>query len=158
MRKFIPRKEMSAIYRKIIAEAYYELTQNEQKIKKQLLHQLKDYENRVSHIRNLLAMQKIEPTDYLEIKRQYDSVLTGLKEKLDNICRSLPKIESLLEKDIMELMALDSIFEESKTEDKRSLIHTIYPQKLLFYGTLAEEVKPDDILTLAYHYNTEKTK
>ncbi|AGA79373.1 MULTISPECIES: recombinase family protein [Cyclobacteriaceae] len=158
LRKFIPRKEMSAIYRKIIAEAYYELTQNEQKIKKQLLHQLKDYENRVSHIRNLLAMQKIEPTDYLEIKRQYDSVLTGLKEKLDNICRSLPKIESLLEKDIMELMALDSIFEESKTEDKRSLIHTIYPQKLLFYGTLAEEVKPDDILTLAYHYNTEKTK
>src|SRR5690554_6156186 len=85
LRRFIPRKEVYAIYRNILGEIYYELTQSSQVSKRQILHQLKDYENRISHIRNLLATQKIDPIDYLEIKTQYNSSADDLNKKLNTL-------------------------------------------------------------------------
>jgi|SRR5690554_6816463 len=153
LRRFIPRKEVYAIYRNILGEIYYELTQSSQVSKRQILHQLKDYENRISHIRNLLATQKIDPIDYLEIKTQYNSSVDDLNKKLNTLCGSIPAVETLLEKDINELMALDIIFEKGNIEDIRSLIQTLYPEKLLFYGTLIGKAEVNRILKFAYNYD-----
>lgn len=153
LRRYIPRKEIYAIYRNIIAETYYELTQSSQVSKRQILHQLKDYANRISHIRNLLATQKIDPLDYLEIKNQYSSTIDDLNKKLDTLCGSIPSIETLLEKDINRLMAFDKIFAAGNIEDIRSLIQTLYPEKLMFYGTLIGRAEANKVLKSAYNYD-----
>ena len=155
LQRYIPRKEIYDIYRNIIAETYYELTQSSQVSKKQILHQLKDYENRISHIRNLLATQKIDPLDYLEIKNQYSSTIDDLNKKLDTLCGSIPSIETLLEKDINRLMAFDKIFATGNIEDIRSLIQTLYPEKLIFYGTLIGKAEVNKVLKNAYNYNSK---
>lgn len=155
LRKFVPREEILSIYRGIIAETYYELTHNLQITKRQLSHQLKDFDGRLSHIRNLLATQKIDPLDYLEIKTQYNSTLNELKEKLETLRNNTPSIEILLKKDIKMLMTLDSVFEKGKIEDKRSLLQILYPEKLLFYGTLMQNTKSNDTLKFLYRYEAE---
>src|SRR5690554_2370901 len=153
--KFVPKEEVLSIYRDIIAETYYELTHSLQITKRQLSFQLKDYDGRLSHIRNLLATQKIDPLDYLEIKAQYNAALNELKERLETLCNGTPSIENLLKKDIKMLMTLDSVFEKGEIEDKRSLVQILYPEKLLFYGTLIQNTKSNDALKALYYYKAD---
>ncbi len=155
LRKFAPKTEMLTIYREIIAETYYELTHSHQITKRQLSHQLKDYDSRLSHIRNLLATQKIDPEDYIEIKSQYNTTLKELKEKYEILNGSMPSIENLLKQDLNKLMTLDQVFKKGEIEDKRSLIQILYPEKLLFYGTLIQNTKLNDVLQFIYQYKTE---
>lgn len=150
--RYKPKKEIFPIYRKIIAEIYYELTNSTQVSKRRLLHQLKDREKKLSHIRNLLATQKIEPLDYIEIKNQYTITFNEIKDRLDTLCSSIPSVEILLEKDMKGLMALDRVFEKGQIEDKRSLIQMLYPEKLLFYGTLIGNYKSIEAIKTVYNY------
>lgn len=153
LRRYIPRKEIHAIYRNVLAETYYELTHSSQVSKRQISNQLKEYEKRISHIRNLLATQKIDPLDYLEIKNQYSSTVDDLNKRLEAVCGNIPPIETLLKKDINRLMTFDKIFSTGNIEDIRSLIQTIYPQKLMFYGTLIERAEVNKIIKSVYDYD-----
>ena len=153
LRRYIPRKEIYVIYRDIIAETYYELTQNSQFSKRQILSQLKDYENRISHIRNLLATQKIDPLDYLEIKNQYSLTIDELNKKLDTLCRSVLPIEVLLERGINRLMTFDNIFATENIEDIRYLIQTLYPEKLMFFGISIGRAELNKVIKRVYNYD-----
>ena len=102
-----------------------------------------------------MATQKIDPLDYLEIKDQYNSALNELKEKLETLCSGTPSIENLLKKDIKTLMTLASVFEKGKIEDKRSLVQILYPEKLLFYETLIQNTKSNEMLKALYRYKAD---
>ena len=52
-------------------------------------------------------------------------------------------------------MTLDNVFEKGKIEDKRSLVQILYPEKLLFYGTLIQNTKSNETLKALYRYKAD---
>lgn len=78
LKKYTPRQEIKKLYAALIAESYYEQTGNLQQEKQQVLKQLKDYEGRLSHARNLLATRQIDASDYREMKSDYGEVIARL--------------------------------------------------------------------------------
>lgn len=59
LRKYIPRKEMTDIYKITLSEAWHEQTNHLQDDRRQLLAQIKELEGRLSYTRDLLSSKQI---------------------------------------------------------------------------------------------------
>ncbi|MGJ1261673.1 recombinase family protein [Sphingobacterium spiritivorum] len=151
--KYQPKKEFIEIYRIVLIQTYFEETRDIQASKKQILAQLNDFEKRVSHVRDLLATDKIEPADYYEIKDRYSASIEELKIKLEGLSGKAPEIEILLDQDISKLLNFATILKMSKSQDYRALLNTIYPQKLFFDGIGFEQSNFDNVIKLGYMYS-----
>lgn len=152
LRKYIPRKEIFDVYRNIVIETYYDLTKEVQLSKKQLSTQIKTFENKLVHTRDLLADGKIEASDYHEIKAQYSSSLDQLNEKLNEVNSKIPEIDALLAEEVKVQLELDKLIPGRNDEDIRSIVSVIYPEKLIFHGHTIGTTKINDAIKYAYQY------
>lgn len=85
LRKYVPRSEMTDLYKITLSEAWYDQTNHLQNDRKNLLVQIKEQEQRLSHIRDLLSSKEIEPSDFREMKAEYTQKLERLEAQL-NAC------------------------------------------------------------------------
>lgn len=153
LKKYMPKKEILDIYHKIIVETYNDMTSDIQVSKKQVEVQLRDYEKRMSHIRDLLALDKIEASDYIDFKAQYSSGIEQLNAKLDGLKGKVPGLDGLLSLGMEELMRLDKVLGEGNNEDVRSLLSIMYPERLTFKGNNIYVIKINPAVNAGYHYN-----
>lgn len=151
LKRYIPKSEILEVYQRIVNETYYEMTSDIQLSKKQVLGQLNEYEKRMSHIRDLLATDKIEAADYNDFKTQYVATIEQLNNKLDSLNRKVPCLEGLLSLGLENLMRLDKVLTEGNNEEVRAIVNLIYPEKLTFNGKgrIAGKVNP----ALVYSYD-----
>ncbi|MBN8784291.1 MAG: recombinase family protein [Terrimonas ferruginea] len=152
LKKYVPKKEILDIYHRIVSETYYEMTSDIQVSKKQLLGQINEYEKRMSHIRDLLATDKIEASDYNDFKAQYSSTIEQLNVKVDSLNANVPCLDGLLSSGLEDLMRLDKILGEGNNEDVRAIVNMIYPDKLTFNGNVFLMGKVNVALSYSYHH------
>ena len=153
LRKYIPKKEIITIYHSILVETYYELTKDIQISKKQTLVQIKEFENRMSHIRDLLATDKIDASDYHDIKAQYKGSIEQLNEKLVILGGKVPDINKLLHQGIEAFLQLDKVLKDGNSEDFRAIVNMLFPEKIKPFENGIEYSKLENILKLSYYYN-----
>lgn len=151
LKRYVPKKEILDIYHKIVCETYYEMTNDIQVSKKQVLGQINEYEKRMSHIRDLLATDKIEASDYNDFKAQYSSTIEQLNIKVDGLNAKVPCLDGLLSSGLENLMRLDKILGEGNNEDVRAIVNMIYPDKLTFNGNVFSVGKVNVALSYSYH-------
>ena len=152
LRRYAPSKEVIEVYKDILLESYLEQTKDIQTSKKQISVQLKDLENKISHIRDLLATDKIDASEYHEIKNQYSTSIDQLNKKFQEVCGRIPDIDELLKNDIAEFLKLDKVLEQSSSEDFRGFLNLIFPEKLLFDGISFSKSKFCTAVKLGYSY------
>ncbi len=153
LRRYIPLKEVIEVYKDVLKESYLELTKDIQTSKNQTSVQLKDLENRISHIRDLLATDKIDASEYHEIKNQYSTSIDKLNKKFQEVCGRIPDIEELLKNDVAEFLKLDKVLQQSSSEDFRGFLNLIFPEKLLFDGISFSKSKFCTAVKLGYSYS-----
>jgi site-specific DNA recombinase len=152
LKKYVPKKEILDIYHRIVSETYYEMTSDIQVSKKQLWGQINEYEKRMSHIRDLLATDKIEASDYNDFKAQYSSTIEQLNVKVNSLNAKVPCLDGLLSSGLEDLMRLDKILGEGNNEDVRAIVNMIYPDKLTFNGNVFLMGKVNVALSYSYHH------
>src|SRR5699024_6996183 len=103
LQKYLPRKEIFEVFTKIVIETYYDLTGNHQILKNQKLTHLKDFQQRMEHIRNLLAKDKIDVMDYQKFKTEYEGLINKLDKELKVLKKRVPDIDDLLSLNTKEL-------------------------------------------------------
>ncbi|HEX8017346.1 MAG TPA: recombinase family protein [Flavobacterium sp.] len=150
--RYKPRKELLEVYKEILKECYFEQTRDIQTAKKQIFTQLKDFENRISHIRDLLATDKIDASEYNEIKSQYGISIDQLNKKFSDVSGRIPDIEELLKNDISELLKLDGVLSQSSSEDLRAFLNILFPEKLIFDGESFTKSKFCPAVKKGYRY------
>jgi len=91
----------------VIAETYYEQTKDMQLEKKRMMAEIKDYEQRLSNARNLIASKKIDEDDFRELKSDYMENLNRLERKLTMIMNDTEDVEGLLNEGVERLLKLD---------------------------------------------------
>jgi len=134
LRKYIPRQEMSEIYKIKLSESWYTKTNLLEDDRKSLLRQIKEQEARISYIRELLSTQQLDPIDFREMKTEYTGKLEKLEARLAIRDHCQDDIPGLLDVGINNLLKLDYIYGEGEIERKRIVISSMYPEKLTFDG------------------------
>ena len=94
----IPRPEMVDLYKITLSEAWYDQINHLQDDRKQLLAQIREQEEKLSYIRDLLSSKQIEPADFREMKTEHSGKLEKPEAKPSTSNHDQVNIGDLLHK------------------------------------------------------------
>ncbi|WP_268224941.1 recombinase family protein [Sinomicrobium oceani] len=155
LRKYIPREEIKKLYTSLLMEEYREQTRNVGEKKRQILKQIKDYEERLSYARDLLSTKRIDPLDYRDMKSDYGEAIRKLEAEFARINTQTKDIEGLLNQGIDNLLQLNACFEKGGWEEFRGVIGSIYPKNLTFDRNYLRTTRINVIVERIYHINND---
>lgn len=150
LKKYMVRPEIIDLFKIMITEAWYDQTNHLQDDTKQLRLQIKELEEKLSYIRDLLSSKQIEPGDFREMKTTYSSKLEKLEAKLTTCNLNEINIKDLLEKGIDNLLKLDYLYEIADIEKKREIISSMYPEKMTFDGFAVRTNRINEVAQMIY--------
>ena len=154
LKKYMPRPEMAELYKMVLQKAWYSQTSHLQDDRKQLLKQIKELEDKLSYIRELLSSKQIEPEDFREMKSDYTSMVEKLEAKLSGCNNDNVNIKSLLDKGIDNLLGLDYIYENADIDKKREVISSMFPEKLHFENSSLRTGRVNEAVKYIYIINS----
>ena len=117
---------------------------------KQLGLQIKELQEKITYIRDLLSSKQVEPVDFREMKSEYSTKLEKLEAKLSTSNDDQVDIKGLLDKGVNNLLKLDYLYETADTEKKRDIISSMYPEKLTFDGFTLRTTRINEVIRIIY--------
>jgi site-specific DNA recombinase len=150
LKKYTPKPEMTELFKVVLTEAWLEQTNHIQDDSKQIRLQVKELEEKISYIRELLSSKQIEPADFREMKTEYSIKLEKLEAKLSTCNNDRVDIKDMLDKGINNLLKLENIYENSDAEKKREIISSMYPEKMTFDGFSFRTSRINEAVRLIY--------
>ena len=141
---------MIDLFKITLSEAWYDQTNHLQDDSKHLRLQIKELEEKLSYIRELLSSKQIEPADFREMKTEYSTKLEKLEAKLSANNHDKVDFNDLLNKGINNLLKLDSVYETGDIEKKREVISSMYPEKMTFDGFSVRTNRINEVARLIY--------
>ena len=150
LKKYIPRPEIADLFKEVLTEAWHDQINHFQDDSKQLRLQIKELEEKINYIRDLLSSKQIEPADFREMKMEYSNKLEKLEAKLSASNHDKVDINYLLNKGINNLLKLDYVYETADIEKKREIISSMYPEKMTFDGFAVRTNRINEVARLIY--------
>jgi len=86
------------IYKRKLMEAWKDQAGHVDTTRKELISQIKEMEDKISYIRELLASRKLDPEDFREMKSDYAQKLDKLEAKLNAFNGDQPDMQDLLKR------------------------------------------------------------
>ena len=143
---FIPKIENKEFYQETICKEYLEQTDQMHLEQKEILIQIKDFEDRLSHMRDLLAMRQIDAEDYREIKSQYNMKISAFESQLTTLNNDMGNVQSLIEQGISKIMEISHNLENGGLIEIRNDIGSIYPEKMQFDNNGVRTTRRNDFI------------
>jgi predicted nuclease with TOPRIM domain len=131
LKKFAPRVEFRDLYKSLLLDAYYKQTRDQQDERQTVLTQIKEYEKRISHVRDLVSSQQIDASDFRVMKATYTGSIEKLESRL-TVLSHQTDVEGPLKNGIKRLLRLDHVYVSGKNMEKRLIIGSIYSENLAF--------------------------
>jgi site-specific DNA recombinase len=150
IKKYIPKSEIVDLFKELIAEELNDQTNNIQDESKQLGLQIKELQEKIAYIRELLSSKQIEPADFREMKSEYSTKLERLEAKLSASNDDQVDIKGLLDKGVNNLLRLEYLYETADTEKKWDIISSMYPEKLTFDGFTLRTTRLNEVIRVIY--------
>ncbi|VXC57330.1 Resolvase domain [Sphingobacterium multivorum] len=147
---FLPQIENASFYEEIISKQYLGGTLEVQSEKKQILSEIKDYDDRLSHTRDLLATRQIEAEDYRDIKSMYTTKISSLEAKLNRVNYDSDNIQDLIKQGISKLITITKSVEKGELSEMSKDIGSIYPEKITFSESEVRTTRRNDFI---HHIN-----
>ncbi len=155
LKKYIPRPEMAELYKIVVQEAWRGQTAHLLDDRKQLQKQIREMEDKLSYIRDLLSSKQIEPEDFREMKSDYSGKVEKLQAKLDGLSHNDINLKALLDKGIGNLLKLDHIYETADVDKKREVISSIFPEKLHFENSSLRTGRVNEAVKYIYMIDSD---
>ncbi|MGN2375578.1 recombinase family protein [Sphingobacterium spiritivorum] len=144
--KFVPQIENKDFYLEAISRGYLEQANKVQFEKKEILLQIKEYEERLSHTRDLLATRQIDASDYRDIKSQYTEKISTLESQLTRLNHDVDNVQNLINKGISKVIELKMALNSGSLSEIRSEVGSIYPEKIVFEGSKVRTARRNDFI------------
>lgn len=106
--------------------------------------------NDIARGRQLLLKEEIDAQDFREIKRENEKKIERLEARLIEVSSLSSYIEPLPEKAVSNLAHLDELYQDGDTKRKRTIIGSIYPEKLTFDGFQYRTTRVNEAVELIY--------
>lgn len=150
LRKFVPRPGMAEIYTLLLQDEYRLKSKEQRDDVKVIKEALEKANFELLNARKLLLSADIEPTEYRQIKSDYELRISNLEAKLIAATADCTNIEPMLNKALSTLCNIDKLYEESDNKTKRDIIGSIYPEKLTFDGFNFRTARLNEAVRLIY--------
>ena len=150
LKKFIPRPGMVEVYKLLLLEEYRQLTKDQRLDIKFIKDALEKVNTALFNARKLLLSGDIEPSEYREIKSEYESKIIQLESKLIAVKADCTNIEPLINKGVDSLSNLHVVYENADNKTKRDIIGSIFPEKLTFDGFHYRTTRLNEAVELIY--------
>lgn len=144
--KFLPKIDDKDFYQEMISKGYLEQTHDIQLGKKEILLQIKDYEERLSHTRDLLATRQIDASDYRDMKSQYTAKISTLESQLNRLNYDVDDAHDLINKGIAKVIELKDKLKNGSLTEIRTEAGSIYPEKIVFDGSKVRTARRNNFI------------
>ena len=155
LKKYVPKPGMSDIYIITLKESYYEQTRSQQRDRKHIFSQIDELNIRLKNARELVADQKLDPEDYRELKQDCAGKINMLEARLAGSSQVEKSFDGLLGQAVNNLSRLDILYKEGTVAQKRQIIGSIYPEKLVFDGFQYRTTRLNEAVRLIYTIGEE---
>ena len=143
---FVPEIGDMAFYQELITKEYLDKTNEVQFEKKEILLQIKDYEDRLSHSRDLLATRQIDPDDYRDMKSQYSSKISTLESQLTRLNNDVDNVQILIKRGVKRVFEIKEALKDGCLSEIRKDVGSIYPEKVVFEGSKVRTARRNDFI------------
>ena len=154
LKQYVPIPEIKNLYISVLSECYREQTKEIYEEKFKIIAQLKDYEKRLSHARDLLATQQIDASDYRDMKSDYGAVINRLEIKLAGINIEDQDIDEILKVGVENLLKLNEYYDSGDWSQSRDLIGSIYPENFTISENQFRTTRVNEVLQVIYLINS----
>lgn len=134
IKKYVPRPVIRELYKTAIRHVFKALTKDNKDERQQLLNAIEGLSDQIKEARRLLFSKEIEAADFRESKADYEKQIAILEARLAGVPASNYNIDAILDKALRNLCQLDVLYETGSMEQKRKIIGSIFPDKLIFDG------------------------
>jgi site-specific DNA recombinase len=156
--RFIPEIQDKKLYQEIVTKDYLEQTREVQTEKKEILNQIKDYESRLSHVRELLATREIDASDYREMKTEYGAKISALELQLTKFNHDIDNVQTLIEQGLTKIKEIGTSVKNGNLSEVRKDIGSIYPEKIVFDGSKVRTRRRNEFVSYIQLINSELGK
>lgn len=132
LKKHIPEPELLEIFKIIVRDVNANQGKHLSAEKKNVLSKIDGLNIKLSKARELLLTEGIEPSDYKIIKSQIEEEINKEELKLSEVAVSVKNIERVLLNAGNALEKLDKLYLYGNIEQKREIIGSIFPEKMVF--------------------------
>lgn len=130
--KSIPKIEDKSFYHEILCNEYLKQTDQLRLEQNEILVQIKDYEDRLSHMRELLATRQIDAEDYREIKTEYNKKIAVFESQLTTLNNDVNDIKTLIDQGLDKIIEINHNLKTGSLLEVRNEIGSIFPEKMRF--------------------------
>ena len=143
---FVPEIGDMAFYQELIIKEYLNKTNEVQFEKKEILLQIKDYEDRLSHTRDLLATRQIDADDYRDMKSQYSAKISMLESQLTRMNNDADNVQILIKRGVKRVFEIKEALKDGCLSEIRKDVGSIYPEKIVFEESKVRTARRNDFI------------
>lgn len=156
--KFVPKPGMAELYKMVVIDVYKGFRNSAADGPKSITDQIAVIHTRMANAREMLFDEKLEPEDYALMKKECDEKLKRLEAALSDLKiqkSNTASIDSMVLKAVKALSRLESIYEDGNAIMKRTLLGSIFREKLQFDGKSYRTRRINEVAMLIYQINNE---
>lgn len=148
---------MEKYLKKIFLDNYKTFIKNPIDQRKHISDEIDGLNAKLSIARNKLLSEIIDDDDYIEIKKTTKEQIEKLEEQLnkDHSPDKIVDINKLVEKALQSITNLGRLYQEGGIQTKRSIIGSIFPEKLEFDGKSYRTTRMNSIARYIFQINND---
>lgn len=145
---------------KIFKDNYKRFIQYPVSDRKRIVEEIDQLNQRLSTARNKLLSNVIEDEDYIQIKDECKQKIYSLEQKLDrdDTEAQIVDIDKLVEEALEVTTNLGKLYREGTSGTKRSIIGSIFPEKIFFDGIQCRTTRLNTIVGYIFQTTSELCK
>ena len=160
IQNFKLNKTAATVVKKLLLENYKRYVQNPYDQKASLIKEIEHLNSKLSMARNKLLSEVIDDNEYLDLKKEYKKQIESLEDELGKIGDNIKKIniDRSLENALENLENIGSLYIKGSIDTKRSIIGSIFPEKLEFNGINYRTARMNNIASCIMLINKQLCK
>ncbi len=145
-----PHPAVQVLYKIIIDEVYQQDEKNKNAELRKIKQEMKLLSARHNKARELLMNDTMEGDDYKTIKKECERRTCQLEARWSELASVQVDLQPMMDKAMRLLGALDEVYTAADTSNKRDIIGSMFPEKLVFTGEAYRTARINEAVRLIY--------
>jgi len=146
------------LFKMVVMDQYRSNHREELDSRAEIAKKIEEFESMLSNARRKLMKDQIDDQDFAITKKECNEELKKLEDRLNELpakSQNSKTIESLLDIVIERYVNIDERYENADIEEKRTIIGSMYPEKIDFLGNEHRTARMSESLQLILQINSK---
>jgi site-specific DNA recombinase len=155
IQKYVLKPGRLELYTMAIQQDFKNQVKAQDHERKASVIELENINKRLQNARMMKVDGSLADDDFLDIKTTSNKRIEEIEKNLGNLSNKYSEISALLPKALERVSKLESFYRNGTTEDKRQIISSMFPEKIVFDGKKHRTPKVNSGLLLIYQKQSE---